>query len=125
MGLFKSGGRSEAYHGYYQLRCWVVEDFYEFITEEGYTAVQAGARCLHEYGRQLSGGGPEALTVYSTMLYRVARCGAGMLRHFQAEIEAMNRLWNSAAGQAFSGDALEELTEEVRIINRSLSQPME
>lgn len=77
---------------YYELRCAVVEMFYETQMEEGYTVGQAASRCLVEFRREALGGRQEGLTVLSVLLSRVARHEPEALANFGAEIAALKGL---------------------------------
>ena len=77
---------------YYELRCAVVEMFYETQMEEGYTVGQAASRCLVEFRREALGGRQDGLVVLSTLLSRVARHEPEALANFGPEIAALRGL---------------------------------
>ncbi len=82
---------------YFELRCAVVETFYEVLRSEGYTIGQAASRCLVEFRSEAQGGGRTALVVLSVLLSRVARYEPAALERYQAEIGAMQALAKKAA----------------------------
>ena len=77
---------------YYELRCAVVEMFYETQMEEGYTVGQAASRCLVEFRREALGGQQDGLVVLSTLLSRVARHEPEALANFGPDIAALRGL---------------------------------
>ena len=103
---------------YYQLKCYITEEFYEFIVVDNYTFGQAAARCLYESWRQISNGGVEALTVYSTVLSRIAFHSPESLLRFHEEMQEMNRLFTAEICSEFSEDELEDLTYDVNFVNQ-------
>ena len=77
---------------YYELRCAVIEMFYETLREEGYTIGQAASRCLVEFRQEILGGGQEAMVVLSVLLSRVARHEPAALEHYAPERSALRAL---------------------------------
>lgn len=107
---------------FYQLKYYVTEAFYEYIVEEGYTVGQSVDRCFVEFGKQLSGGGLDALTVYSTLFSKAALHSAESLRGFRRELQEMNRLFDMGTGSELPAEAREELADDIAEINHRLSQ---
>lgn len=105
---------------FYKQKYYVIESFYEHIIEEHYTIEQATDRCLVEFWKQISDGGLDALAVYSTIFYRVARHSEKGLKRFKMQISDMNCLLSSEACQKIPQDDLEELTDEISFINQKL-----
>lgn len=103
---------------FYQLKYYVTESFYEHIVAEKYTVVQSADRCLTEFCRQLSERNMETLTVYSTLFSRVAFHAPEELRHFQKELNEMNRLFTSKIYHGLSADELEELLDDIDFIKQ-------
>lgn len=100
---------------YYELRCAVVETFYEVLLSEGYTVGQAAGRCLVEFRSESQGGGQTGLVVLSAILSRVARHDPAALARFQAEIGAMQALAKqSACWKGLSSSEKERMKEDVR-----------
>jgi hypothetical protein len=77
---------------YFELRCAVVEMFYETLLSEHYTIGQATGRCLVEFRSELQGGGRDALVVLSVLLARVARHEPKALARFEPEVAALQAL---------------------------------
>jgi hypothetical protein len=82
---------------YFELRCAVVEMFYETLREEGYTIGQAASRCLVEFRQEVQGAGQEGLVVLSVLLARVARYEAKALKDFTPELSALQALGRKTA----------------------------
>ncbi len=102
---------------YYELRCAVVEMFYETLFEERYTIGQAASRCLVEFRRETQGGDREELVVLSVLLSRVARHEPASLKDFKAEVTALRALEKKpACRQGIEGSAGERLREDLRFI---------
>ena len=122
--VLKLVGRKEKADGkslqstFYQLKYYVTESFYEHIVAEKYTVLQSADRCLTEFWRQLSERNMETLAVYSTLFSRVAFHAPEELRHFQKELNEMNRLFTSKIYHGLSADELEELLDDIDFINR-------
>lgn len=108
---------------YYELRCAVVEMFYETLLEEGYTIGQATSRCLVEFRREAQGGGQEGLVVLSALLSRVARHEPAALADFQPEVTALRALGRqSACRKGIHGAAKERLEEDLRFIQEKAGE---
>ncbi len=100
---------------YYELRCAVVEMFYETLLAENYTVGQATGRCLVEFRREVLGGGRDALVALATILSRAARHDAAALAHFTPEIGALQALGRkSACWKGLSSEEKERLREDLR-----------
>ena len=102
---------------YYELRCAVVETFYEVLLAEGYTIGQAASRCLVEFRSESQGGGQTGLAVLSAILARVARHDPAALARYQAEIGAMQALAKkSACWRGLSAGEKNRLEEDLRFV---------
>ena len=102
---------------YYELRCAVVETFYEVLLAEGYTIGQAASRCLVEFRSESQGGGQTGLVVLSAILSRVARHDPAALARYQAEIGAMQALAKkSACWRGLSAGEKKRLEEDLRFV---------
>ena len=102
---------------YSELRCAVVETFYEVLLSEGYTIGQAAGRCLVEFRRETQGGGRTGLIALSVLLSRVARHEPATLARFQPEVRALAALAKqSACWRGLSSGEKERLKEDVRFV---------
>ena len=102
---------------YFELRCAVVETFYEVLRSEGYTIGQAASRCLVEFRSEAQGGGRAALIVLSVILSRVARHEPAALERFRSELGALQALAKkSACWRGLSAGEKERLQEDVRFV---------
>ena len=100
---------------YFELRCAVVEQFYEGLIEENYRVGQSAARCLVEFQRELRAGGADGLTVLSVLFSRVARHEPAALRGFKEELDTLRRLAGiSESWRGIEGNARERTEEDVR-----------
>jgi len=109
---------------YYELRCAVVEMFYETLREENYTIGQAAGRCLVEFQREVRGGARDALVVLSVILSRVARHEPEALARFRPEIEGMEGIVKKAScWRGLSPDEKERLQEDVRFVLEKAGPP--
>ncbi|MDD4118176.1 MAG: hypothetical protein EOM10_09440 [Opitutae bacterium] len=103
---------------YYELRCAVVEMFYETLREEGYTIGQATSRCLVEFRREVQGGGQDGLIVLSALLSRVARHEPAALGDFQPEVSALRALGRkSVCWKGLESTARERIKEDLRFVS--------
>ena len=103
---------------YFELRCAVLETFYEVLLSEHYTIGQAAGRCLVEFRSEAQGGGQDALVAGSVILSRVARHDPSALARFQAEIGAMQALAKqSACWKGLSTSEKERMKEDVRFVS--------
>ena len=110
---------------YFELRCAVVETFYETLRAEDYTIGQAAGRCLVEFRREAQGGGRDALVVLSVLLSRVARHEPAALARFQPEIGAMQALAKKAVcWKGLAAGERERLEEDVRFALEKASKPL-
>ena len=102
---------------YYELRCAVVETFYEVLRSEGYAIGQAASRCLVEFRSESQGGGRTGLVVLSVILSRVARHDPAALARYRAEIGAMQALAKkSACWRGLSSGEKKRLEEDLRFV---------
>ena len=102
---------------YYELRCAVVEMFYETLLEEGYTIGQATSRCLVEFRREAQGGGQAGFIVLSVLLSRVARHEPATLADFHPEVTALRALGRKTANwKGIHGTEKERLREDLRYV---------
>lgn len=102
---------------YYELRCAVVEMFYETLLAERYTIGQATGRCLVEFRREVQGSGRDALVALATILSRTARHDATALAHFAPEIGALQALGHkSACWRGLAAEEKERLKEDLRFV---------
>jgi hypothetical protein len=109
---------------YYELRCAVVEMFYETLLEEGYSIGQATSRCLVEFRREVQGGGQEGLIVLSALLSRPARHEPAALAGFEPEWTALRALGKKAAcWKGIDGSAKERLKEDLRYVLERAGMP--
>lgn len=109
---------------YYELRCAVVEMFYETLREEGYTIGQATSRCLVEFRREVQGGTQEGLVVLSVLLGRVARHEPAALAGFEPEWTALRALGKkTACWKGIAGTAKERLQEDLRFVLERAQKP--
>ena len=100
---------------YFELRCAIVEMFYEVLLAERYTVGQAAARCLVEFRQDLNRGGADALVVLSVLLSRVARHEAKALAGFAPEVANLRTLGKKVScWRGLEGPAKERLQEDVR-----------
>jgi len=100
---------------YFELRCAVVEMFYETLLEERYTIGQAASRCLVEFRKEVQGGKQEGLIVLSVLLSRVARYEPQRLADYAAEVTALRALGRkSACWRGLARPARERLEEDLR-----------
>ena len=103
---------------YYELRCAVVETFYEVLLSEGYTVGQAASRCLVEFRSESQGGGQTGLVVLSVILSRVARHEPTALARYQIELGALQALAKkSACWKGLADGERRRLKEDVRFIS--------
>jgi hypothetical protein len=103
---------------YYELRCAVVEMFYETLQEEGYTIGQATSRCLVEFRREVQGGRQEGMMVLSSLLSRTARHDPDVLKDFAAEVTALRALGKqSSCWKGIDGTARERIREDLAFIS--------
>jgi hypothetical protein len=111
-------GRIDVKNGsYFELRCAVLETFYEVLLSEKYTIGQAAGRCLVEFRSEAQGGGQDALVVLSVLLSRVARHEPAVLARFSAEIEALRAIGRkSACWRGLAGIEKERLQEDFRFV---------
>lgn len=107
---------------FYQLKYYVIESFYEYIVEDGYTVAQSVGRCLDESWNQISGGGLEALTVYSTLFSKAALHAPEVLKNNRRQIDEMNRLFAAGVHLKLSKEEIEELTDDIGQVNRHMSR---
>ena len=102
---------------YYELRCAVVEMFYETLLEEGYTIGQATSRCLVEFRSEAQGGGQKGFIVLSVLLARVARHEPATLADFMPEVTALRALGKqSACWKGIHGVEKERLREDLLFV---------
>ena len=102
---------------YYELRCAVVETFYEVLMSEGYTIGQATGRCLVEFRSETQGGGRTGLIALSVLLARVARHEPATLARFQPEVNALAALAKqSVCWRGLASGEKERLKEDVRFV---------
>ena len=100
---------------YFELRCAVVEMFYEVLLAERYTIGQAAARCLVEFRQDLNRGGRDALVVLSVLLSRVARHDAKALAGFAPEVATLRTLGKKhSCWRGLESPAKDRLQEDVR-----------
>ena len=101
---------------YFELRCAVLETFYDVLVSEGYTIGQAAGRCLVEFRTEAQGGGQGALIVLATLLSRVARHDPEALARFAAEVGALRALGKKAAcWRDLAAIEKERLQEDLRL----------
>lgn len=102
---------------YYELRCAVVETFYEVLQSEGYSIGQAAGRCLVEFRTEAQGGGRTALVALSVLLSRVARHEPAALARFAPEIDALRALAKkSACWRGLASGEKKRLEEDLRFV---------
>ena len=102
---------------YYELRCAVVEMFYDTLRAENYTIGQAASRCLVEFRREIHGGGQDAAVVLSVILSRVARYDPAALVRFKTEIAQLRHLAQSSGmGSGLARGERERLEEDLRFV---------
>ncbi len=107
---------------YYELRCAIVETFYEVLLAEGYTVGQAASRCLVEFRSESQGGGRTALVALSVVLSRVAKHDPAALDRYQAEIGAMQALAKrSACWKGLADGERRRMKEDVRFVSEKAS----
>ena len=100
---------------YYELRCAVVETFYEVLRSEGYTIGQAAGRCLVEFRSEAQGGGRSALVALSVLLSRVARHEPAALSRFRPELDALRALSKkSVCWRGLASGERKRLEEDLR-----------
>lgn len=103
---------------YYELRCAVVEMFYETLREEGYTIGQATSRCLVEFRQEVQGGTQEGMVVLSALLSRVARHEPATLADFVPEVTALRALGKKpTCWRGLESTAKERLKEDLRFVS--------
>lgn len=103
---------------YYELRCAVVEMFYETLREEGYTIGQATSRCLVEFRREVQGGKQEGMIVLSALFSRVARHEPATLSDFVPEVTALRALGRKpSCWKNLDATAKERLKEDLRFVS--------
>lgn len=108
---------------YYELRCAVVEMFYETLLEEGYTIGQATARCLVEFRKEVQGGKQDGLIVLSTLLARVARHEPRSLADFTAETGALQALAKKTmCWKELAADEKERMKEDIRFTSEKAAE---
>ncbi len=110
---------------YFDLRCAVVEMFYENLLSEHYTIGQAAGRCLVEFRSEAQGGGQDALVVLSVLLSRVARHEPETLARFVPEIDALRAIGKKfACWRGLSADAKARMQEDLRfVLEKSAANP--
>ncbi len=70
------------YMDYYQLKYLVTESFYDFILSEHYTIDQAVGRCKVDFTDKLLKKDIDTVTVYATLLERVAKYDNEKLKNY-------------------------------------------
>ncbi len=80
---------------YSELRCAVVETFYEVLLSEGYTIGQAAGRCLVEFRSETQGGGRTGLIALSVLLSRAWRGTSRRPWRASSRKSAPSRRWPS------------------------------
>jgi hypothetical protein len=109
---------------YYELRCAVVEMFYETLVDESYTFGQATARCLVEFRQEALGGKQEGLVVLSSLLSRLARHEPETLADFVAELTALRALSKQkACWKGLSSAEKDRIKEDVRFAVEMAENP--
>jgi hypothetical protein len=102
---------------YYELRCAVLETFYEVLLAEKYTVGQAAGRCLVEFRSEAQGGGQDALVAGSVILSRVARHEPAALARFAPEVEALRANGKkSACWRGLADGEKKRMQEDLRFI---------
>lgn len=104
---------------YYELRCAVMEAFYQFIVGEKYEVGQAADRCLVEFGPEAEGGGRTGLIVLSCLLARVARHDRDALKRFAQEVRSLQPLEKDpACWEGLTDDEKARVLEDLRFIRK-------
>lgn len=107
---------------YYELRCAIVETFYEVLLAEGYTVGQAASRCLVEFRSESQEGGRTALVALSVLLSRVAKHDPAALARYRVEIGAMQALAKkSACWKGLAEGERRRMKEDVRFVSEKAS----
>ena len=102
---------------YYELRCAVVEMFYETLLAEHYTFGQAAGRCLVEFRREILAGGADAVVALSVVLSRVARHEPAALVRFKPELDLLQRLAQDPGARSnLAAGERERLAEDLRFV---------
>lgn len=108
---------------YYELRCAVLEMFYETLLAEHYTIGQAASRCLVEFRREVNQGGREALVALSVILSRVARHESAALARFQPEVDQLRVLAKKpSCRRGLASEEQARLQEDVRFLLEKAAQ---
>ena len=108
---------------YFELRCAVVEMFYETLRTENYTVGQAASRCLVEFRREILGGGRDALVVLSVILSRVGHHDPAALVRFAAETDDLLKLAQATdAWEGLCRSAKARIQEDVRFTQEKFRQ---
>ena len=106
---------------YYEHKYYLTEEFYEYIFDEGYTIGQSAGRCFVESFSQISAYNFETLTVYSTILARVAKYEKDILSLFKKQLEEMNCLVKREdIFNDISADEITAIKEDINFINSKI-----
>lgn len=104
---------------YYELRCTLIELFYETLLEERSSIRQAASRGLVEFQRQVKTGDRDGLIVLSVLLSRVARHESAALKDYVPEVAALLGLAERATNwKALGAAAREQLKEDVLFVRK-------
>jgi hypothetical protein len=102
---------------YFELRCAVLETFYENLLAEQYTIGQAAGRGLVEFRSEAQGGGQDALVVLSVLLSRIARHEPKTLARFAPQVEALRAIGKkSACWRGLAETEKKRLQEDLRFV---------
>ena len=74
---------------YFKLRYILAKMFYENMVDKSYTAEQAANDCFYKFKEELDKNDIEALTIITTILYKIVRHEEEVLKLFLKEYHTM------------------------------------
>lgn len=79
---------------FYELKCLILETFYENILEEKYTIKQSVQKCLIEFYDEINLKNKDSLIIYSSVFEKLAKYEPHSLLLFKKHLNIMNDLFN-------------------------------
>ncbi len=102
---------------YYQLKYLVTESFYDFILSEQYTINQAAGRCKVDFTDKLLKKDIDTVTVYATLLERVAKYDSESLKNYlNYDKDMKETMKNLNLDDYFNEEEKEALLEDIDYI---------
>ncbi len=105
---------------YYQLKCVLINVFYQNILKEKYTAHQSANKCLKEFQDDIQKDNLHQLIIYATILAKVADYNEDSLKQFNNEIILINQLSKTIDfSQVLNEDEKISLEQDIALIQDS------